>query len=251
MPVALPGADQAEVGGDGLLEHVGALHPVDGEVARVLGRGGHRHGAVAVVAQGHAALGDLGARAGDRVERRDARAPGAQLLRERALRGQLDLELAGQVLPLELLVLPDVGRDHPADPLVAQQDAQAPVVDAAVVGHDLEAAHAAQVQLADQHARDAAQPEPAHGERRAVRDVRHGVRGAGHDLVHAGPPPARGCLRATVVPGRRGRSGAPRQAGASETCRRARGGRYGVVMIAPDAADGGNDNRVIGRVSCY
>ena len=46
---------------------------------------------------------------------------------------ELDLELAREVLPLELLVLADVARDHLPDLLVAQQDAEAEVVDAAVV----------------------------------------------------------------------------------------------------------------------
>ena len=34
-------------------------------------------------------------------------------------RGQMNLELAAEELPLELLVLADVGADHCADPLVA------------------------------------------------------------------------------------------------------------------------------------
>ena len=53
--------------------------------------------------------------AGRRVERRDAGAAGAQPLGQRALRHQLDLELAGEELALELLVLADVGRDHLPD----------------------------------------------------------------------------------------------------------------------------------------
>ena len=63
---------------------------------------------------------------------------GAQPLGQGALRGQLHLELAGEELPLELLVLPDVGRGHPPDPALGQQQAQAPVVDTAVVAHDVE-----------------------------------------------------------------------------------------------------------------
>ena len=50
--------------------------------------------------------------AGRRVERRDAGAAGAQPLGERALRAQLDLELAVEEQPLEDLVLADVRRDH-------------------------------------------------------------------------------------------------------------------------------------------
>ena len=56
-----------------------------------------------------------GADARRRVEAGDARAAGAQPLGERALRSELHLELAGQELALELLVLADVGRDHLLD----------------------------------------------------------------------------------------------------------------------------------------
>ena len=51
---------------------------------------------------------------------------------------QLDLQLTGEVLPGELLVLPDVRRDHPPQPLLHQQPAQTPLVDTAVVRHRLE-----------------------------------------------------------------------------------------------------------------
>ena len=50
----------------------------------------------------------------------DAGAAGAQPLGERALRDELDLELAGEELALELLVLADVGRRRPGDPLGAR-----------------------------------------------------------------------------------------------------------------------------------
>ena len=83
----------------------------------LLGGRGDRDVAVGVVLPGQAALGDLGADAGGGEEGRDARAAGPHPLGQRALRGQLDLELAGEVLPRELLVLADVRRDHPAHPL--------------------------------------------------------------------------------------------------------------------------------------
>ncbi len=75
------------------------------ELAGLLGRGGHGDAAGAVVAPRQAPVGDLGADPGRGVERRDARAAGAQPLGQGALRGQLDLELAGEELALELLVL--------------------------------------------------------------------------------------------------------------------------------------------------
>ena len=120
--------------------NVRAARPV--EVLGLLRRGGDRDGAVGGIPPREPALGDLGADAGRGEEGGDAGAAGAQPLGERALRGELDLELAGEVLPLELLVLADVGGDHPADPLVAQQDPEAPVVDAAVVGDGLEVGEA-------------------------------------------------------------------------------------------------------------
>ena len=52
-------------------------------------------------------------------------AAGAQPLGQRALRGQLDLQLAGQVLPGELLVAADERADRAADPAGVEQDAQA------------------------------------------------------------------------------------------------------------------------------
>ena len=106
MPVALRGPDQPEVGPDRLLQHERLRHPVDVEVLGLLGRRRDRDGAVRRVPPRQAALGDLRAGADDREERRDPDAAGAQPLRQRALRGQLDLELAVQVLPLELLVSP-------------------------------------------------------------------------------------------------------------------------------------------------
>jgi hypothetical protein len=54
------------------------------------------------------AFGDQGAHTGAREEGRDAGAAGAQFLGQRALRRELELQLAGQVLAFELLVLADV-----------------------------------------------------------------------------------------------------------------------------------------------
>ena len=79
------------------------------------------------------ALGDLRAEAGRREERLDAGAAGAQPLGERALRAELDLELAGEELLLEDLVLADVARDHLLDLALREQDAEALLGRAAVV----------------------------------------------------------------------------------------------------------------------
>ena len=81
--VGLPGVDEREVRAERQLEQV--LAPVDD--ARLL------------------ALGDLRPDAGGGVEAADAGAAGADPLGERPLRHELDLELAREVLALELLVL--------------------------------------------------------------------------------------------------------------------------------------------------
>src|SRR5207248_10316656 len=106
-------------------------------------------------------------------------------LRERALRHQLDLDLAAQKLPLEFLVLADVGRDHLFDLPRVQEDARAELIDARVVADDGEVLRTACVQRADQIFRNAAQAEAAHHDRRAVRYERDGRVGARQDLVHA------------------------------------------------------------------
>ena len=63
---------------------------------------------------------------------------GPQALGQGALGDELDLELAGEELALELAVLPDVRARRASDALRRQQEAEAPVVDPAVVAHRLE-----------------------------------------------------------------------------------------------------------------
>src|SRR3546814_1468176 len=68
------------------------------------------------------AFGDDRADARARIEADDARAAGAQPLGERALRIEFELEKAGQLLPLEFLILPDIGGDHLATLAALEQD---------------------------------------------------------------------------------------------------------------------------------
>src|SRR3546814_798706 len=82
------------------------------------------------------AFGDRGADPGRGIESGNARAPGAAALGERALRTEFDLQFAGQILPLELLVLADIGGDHLPDLPGAEQLAQPLAVDAGVVARD-------------------------------------------------------------------------------------------------------------------
>ena len=144
--VALPGLDDGQVGADRVLEHVFAAV----ERARLL------------------AFGELGAVGGARVEARDAGAAGAEFFRQRALRRELQFELSGQHLALELLVLADVGGDHLLHLARLQQQPHAEVVHARVVAGDGEALHAAFHQRGDQVLGNAAQPEAAGGDGHVV-----------------------------------------------------------------------------------
>src|SRR5205085_5930354 len=91
--VRLPSLDDRQIGADAAFEDI--LLPV--EFLDLL------------------ALGDLRAEAGLCVESGDARAARAHPLGERPLRTEFNLELTGEELALELLVLADIGGDHLLD----------------------------------------------------------------------------------------------------------------------------------------
>src|SRR5579863_3279760 len=146
--VRLPGFDQRDVGRERRLEHVLTV----AELARLL------------------AFRDDRAIAGVREERGDARATRAQLLGERALRGEFELEFAGQILTLELLVLADIRRDHLLDLQRRQQQAEAEAVDARVIADAGDALDARIAQRRDQRLGNAAQTETADGEGLPVLD---------------------------------------------------------------------------------
>ena len=152
--VGLPRGHEGEVADDAALEDV--LPPV--EFAGLLPLGDDRAVAAGVKKAG------------------DARAAGADPLGERPLRAELQLELAGQVLPLELGVLPDVGRDHLPDLSLPEEDPEAPVVHAAVVRDAGQSRHVALGERQDEVLGDAAEAEAADDERGAGRDVGHGLR---------------------------------------------------------------------------
>ena len=113
----------------------------------------------------------------------------------------------------------------------AEQPAQAPVVDAAVVRDRLEVGRPGLQDRLDQHRRDPAQPESTHRQRRAVGDVGDRLGRTCHNLVHEhtsvprschdgcarGHPrtrPSRGYPRSHACPARRVRTGLPRRAAA-------------------------------------
>ena len=103
----------------------------------------------------------IGAGAGPGEEGRDAGAAGADALGQRALRIEFDLQLAGEILLRERLVLADIGRDHLLDLPGLEQQAEADAVDAGIVGDDGEVLHAGIADGVDQRLRDAAQAEAA------------------------------------------------------------------------------------------
>src|SRR5579864_3877025 len=134
---------------------------------------------------GFLAFGDQRAVAGIREERRNARAAGAQLLGERALRREFELEFAGQILAFELLVLAHVRRNHLLDLARFEQQAEAETVDTRIVADAGDALHLRIAQRRDQRLRNAAQPEAADGKRLPVLDdVLQRLGGAWIDLVH-------------------------------------------------------------------
>ena len=88
---------------------------------------------------------------------------------------ELELELAGEELPFELLVLADVRGGHLADALGVQQHAESPVIHSAVVAHDAEVARPLREQRLDERDRVARESEPADSEAGSVRDVGDGL----------------------------------------------------------------------------
>ena len=120
--------------------------------------------------------------AGAGVEAGNAGAAGAQLLGERALRRQLQLELARQHLALELLVLADVGGDHLRDLPGLEQQTHAEIVHAGVVADDGQALDAALHQRLDQVLGNAAQAEAAGGDRDVV--PHEPLEGGGGGRIH-------------------------------------------------------------------
>ena len=72
---------------------------------------------------------------------------------------EFDLELPGEILPLKLLVFPDVGADHASNLLLLQEQTQSKVVDAGIVAHHRQVLHVGLEQAGDQVLGDPAQPE--------------------------------------------------------------------------------------------
>ncbi|MNV64015.1 hypothetical protein D3C71_1566390 [compost metagenome] len=164
--VGLPGLDDGQVGDQAGFHHIVAAV----EVAHFL------------------AFGDQGADAGGGEEGGDARAACADAFGQGALGVELQLQLAGQILAFELLVLADVGRDHLGDLLGLQQLAQAEAVHACVVGDDGQSLDARGLQPGDQVLGNAAQAEAAGHDGHPVKGqaLQRG-RDVSVDLAHRSP----------------------------------------------------------------
>ena len=134
------------------------------------------------------ALRDLRPDAGLGVEAGNPRAACAHPLGERALRRELDLDLVREELPLELLVLADIGRDHLPHLPGAKQLAEPFIVDAGIVRGDGEVLDAARDDRIDQPLGNSAQPEAAGGDRHSVEQQPfERALGVGIDFLHAPP----------------------------------------------------------------
>ena len=100
------------------------------------------------------------------------------------------MQLAGQILPFELLILAHVRRDHLRNLPRFQQLSEAKAIDAGVVGDDGKALHPGIAQRGNQFFGDAAQAETAGHDRHPVEQqaIKRGLR-IGIELVGHGRPP--------------------------------------------------------------
>src|SRR4030088_3457935 len=166
LGISLPGMNDRKVGDQAALHHVALAI----DLALLL------------------PCGDQGPGAGRGEEGRDAAPASADTLGQRALRIELDLELAGEILLREGLVLPNIGRDHLLDLPGVQQEAQSDAVDPGIVGDDRQVFHTGLANRLDQALRDAAQPQPpAHNQHAVLEQAGERRPGVGIDLFHAPP----------------------------------------------------------------
>ena len=106
--------------------------------------------------------------AGARKKSRDAGTARADALRQRALRVELDLELAREILLRKRLVLADIGRNHFLDLPAIEQEAETDAVDSGVVGDDRQIFDAGIADRLDQRFRNATKPEAPRHDQHAV-----------------------------------------------------------------------------------
>jgi hypothetical protein len=161
MPIALPGVHQGEVTGESPLHHV----------------------LPAVEFPHFLSLRYQSADPGRSEEGGDAGAAGPDPLRKRALRIELDFELAGEHQGLEHGIFTHVARDHLADLTVLEQMNQTVLGGPGIVAYEREVAGAQIAEGEDQLFRYAGQAESATEERHPVGDVLECGTGVGENLV--------------------------------------------------------------------
>src|SRR3546814_1271270 len=130
-------------------------------------------------------VGDRRADARARIETDVALASVAQPLGERARWIEVELEKAGQILPLEFLILPDIGGDHLAHLAALEQQAEAEIVDPRIVRDDGEILYAAAAALVHQSLGNAAEAEAARRDCHSVEE--QACRTAGHQAELQSP----------------------------------------------------------------
>ena len=175
LTISLPSLDHGEISRKGRLQEAGAPSELHDRLA----------------------LGDGGPHPGRREEGRDPRAGSPHPFGKGALRVQVDLHLAVEDLSLQIGVAPDVGPHETPDLVALQQPHQAFALVPAVVAHHRQLTDVATVQLVDAVLGDAAQPETAEHDGRAILDVPKRFARSRADLVlhgrltSSGLPPTR------------------------------------------------------------
>ena len=135
------------------------------------------------------ALGDNRADAGLGIEAWNSRPASPASLGKCALRIEFKLKFAGKILPLELLVLAHIGRDHLLHLPRVQQHAETEAIHTGIVGDDGEVLRALPLYFGDQILGNAAQAETARHDRHSVeqhaveRRLRAGIDLARHAII--------------------------------------------------------------------
>ena len=133
---------------------------------------------------GKSALGDLRSHAGRSVKCRNPATPRAQPFGQRPLRNEFHFQFALQILTLEFAIFADVGTRRSLDAFCVEQHAEAPTVDAAVIGNGHEIRGALLQQRLYQVKRNAVEAKSADRNRSAARYVFHCLGACGDYFIH-------------------------------------------------------------------
>src|ERR1700728_4438859 len=142
----------------------------------------HRDVAVSVVAEREFAIGQHGAGSGRRIEGGDTRTASPQALRQGALRDQLQLYPASEVVIIKFRQDRERGRQAP-DPALCQQPSDAGEIATDIVDDDVQVAAIQVAQCIEQRVRPSRAAESADSHRGARWDRRQRVHRIGAELV--------------------------------------------------------------------